>query len=187
MWLYATGSGEIVHSDLILLADGLYGIYNETLLTVTSTANVLERVQVVLWFGGEEFTAFSTELGTTGDIGGLLTPAQVAACISWPLAFHYRGGHPRTYLAGLPASAYGSNTTWDVDWRNDAETAARSFHMAVETLGPIGGMETIEHGVVSFVLDGAWRTPPVFRRIQTDAHVDSRIDTQRRRLGADRS
>jgi len=38
------------------------------------------------------------------------------------------------------------------------------------------------------VLRKAWRTPPVFRDfVPGGATVDSRIDTQRRRLGPDRT
>jgi hypothetical protein len=63
---------------------------------------------------------------------------------------------------------------------------ANAFHAEVEGYGPIGGgIDTVEHGIISFQADNAWRTPPIFRRI-ISGRVDSRIDTQRRRLGRDR-
>jgi hypothetical protein len=68
------------------------------------------------------------------------------------------------------------------------ETGANVFHDTIESHIPIGdGIASLEHGVVSFVNDGAWRTPPLFRRFLVGAHVDSRVDTMRRRLGPDRA
>jgi len=187
LWLYLTGSGEITHTTLIALANGIYGQWGGTILDAMSTSATISRVQVVLWDGGEEFSAYSTSASAAGNVGGTMAPANVAACISWPISFHYRGGHPRTYIAGVPNSAIATSQRFDATWRASLETKARAFHTAVEALTPGGGIATVEHGIMSFVTDKEWRTPPVFRRITGDAQVDSRIDTQRRRLGPDLS
>lgn len=185
MWLFLTGSGEIDHSTLIELANDCYGVYSEEFCPVMSNGGGLDRAQVVLWFDGEEFSAFSTAVSVPGSIGGTCLPANVAMCISWPLAQHYRGGHPRTYLAAMPTSYLANTSHWLGDAHSEVQDAARAFHTSIEGLGPYDGIATVQHGIVSFVLDKEWRDPPVFRRIQEDATVDGRIDTQRRRLGRD--
>lgn len=47
-----------------------------------------------------------------GTNGGGKTGAGTAFCISNLIARRYRGGHPRTYLAGKPASALLDEQTW---------------------------------------------------------------------------
>jgi hypothetical protein len=65
-------------------------------------------------------------------------------------------------------------------------SAAIAFHQTVEQFpAHAPAIDFLEHGIVSFARGGAWRSPPVFYRI-TSGHCDNRIDTQRRRLGADR-
>lgn len=185
MWLFLTGSGLIAHSVLINLADQLFGAFSTTLRLNMSTSATLDLVQVVLWDSGDEFSALSSHVSVPGETSGLMLPASCTACVSWPLSEHYRGGHPRTYIAGIPASAMVDEKLFSVGYANGVTTTARSFHTTVEALAPGTGISSVEHGVISFQHAGAWRTPPIFRRIQSDAFCDRRLDTQRRRLGAD--
>jgi hypothetical protein len=186
MWLFLTGSGEITHGDLSDLADGCFTAYGDNLMPLVSDSSLLTSCQIVLYETGDVFDATSVGAiagaGTTGDT----MPANVAACISWHIASHYRGGHPRSYLAGIGIASLSSPTTLSGSFLAAANSAAPAFHSDLEALGPIGsGITTVEHGIVSFVVDNDWRSPPVFRRI-TDGVVDSRVDSQRRRLGRDR-
>jgi len=108
----------------------------------------------------------------------------VAACISWRLRAHYRGGHPRTYLPGIPDSAKVNVDEWSGSFTAAAVSAANAFKNDCNSAGS-GTVTDTQLGTVSFVHAGAWRTPPIFRPFVGDAFMDSRIDTQRRRLGAD--
>jgi len=148
---------------------------------------ILESTQVVLYGPGDDVIDATVGDGGVGSTTGTALPANCACCLSWQIAPHYRGGHPRTYLCGFNVEDTSTTTSWSGSFITNAESAAQSYHEDLESIGPIGdGITTIEHGVVSFAAGGDWRDPPVFRRI-TGASVDSRIDTQRRRLGSDRS
>lgn len=110
-------------------------------------------------------------------------PAQCAACISWATTRGYRGGHPRSYLPGV---CVGMTTTV----REFSGTFASSLAAGANTYRTnVNGYSTapftsVELGTISFVRDKEWLTPPVFMSYGA-AHVDPRIDTQRRRLGRD--
>jgi hypothetical protein len=184
MWLYLTGSGEIEQSVLQELANGLSGEYGGQLQVLKNEADLFTYTQVTLYFNDEAFDAYElTAIAGTASEGAL--PASVACCVSWKVAAHYRGGHARTYLSGQDSGSLGNVTTWAGGFITNVNTNAAAFHDGVEGLTPGDGITSVEHGVVSFINNSAWRDPPVFRRIITGT-ADSRVDTQRRRLGPDR-
>jgi len=186
MWLFLTGSGEITAGDLTTLAEGCGSAYADNFMPLLSVNSIIEAVEVVLYDSVDGDLSVVSTVAVPGSISTAGDNAGVSACISWAIRAHYRGGHPRTYLCGLANAEEGSATSWTTAFQADLTSGAQAFHSAIEGLGPIGaGITDVEHGVVSFVLNNAWRTPPVFRRILT-AVVDSRMDTQRRRLGKDR-
>lgn len=124
--------------------------------------------------------------GRAGTASGTPLPANVALCVSWQVAQHYRGGHPRTYVTGQTSNATTDSTTWTPAHIADIHAAANNFHADMNTASA-GAIGDVHLGTVSFVLRNEWRAPPVFRDyIPGGAVVDSRIDTMRRRLGADR-
>lgn len=184
-WVYLTGSGEITHDDLTTLCQQITQQWGTKMIPPLSSAVFLTSAQIVLYFDGEEFDAIvPANYGGTDD--GDQLPANIAACVSWHLGVHYRGGHARTYLPGIVGGMLQDVTTFTPDAIAAFATAAVQCHDNIEAIGGIGdGIETVEHGIVSFVHNKEWRVPPVFRRINTAA-VDSRVDTQRRRLGRDR-
>lgn len=184
MWFYMTGSGEISNDDLENMCDYLASTYAGTLLSVLVPTCTLDTTQAIAYIDGGpfDFTFTSTYEGASTET--IQLPAQVAACVGWQIAAHYRGGKPRTYLAGVPVTARETPTTWDLGFMSDVVDAATAFHTGSEAFGGSGGISALEHGVVSFQTAGDWRDPPIFRRIN-GATFDGRIDTQRRRLGRD--
>lgn len=185
MWFYATGSGEISSETLVTLANDLFGVYAGAFQSPLSNSWVFDLVELVLQADPEPLVANSDHVSVQGSNSGVYLPASCAACISWPIAAHYKGGHPRTYLTGIPQSALATAANFSGAWRSDLSDRASQFHTECEALGPYDGIASLEHGVVSFVRDKLWRTPPVFYRIRSGAYVDGRVDTQRRRLGPD--
>ena len=187
MWGFATGSGTITQADLQTLSSDLATVYGDNFMPLLASTCLLNFTEVTLYSSGDDARDAFTSTAVAGGItANDELPAQVSACISWNIAPHYRGGHPRTYLCGHKSGQRASSVSWTGSYITALINAAVAFHEDFEAIGPIGdGIETIEHGAVSFVLDKEWRDPPVFRRILT-GRVDSRIDTQRRRLGPDR-
>jgi hypothetical protein len=119
--------------------------------------------------------------GTNATAGA---PLSVAACISWTIARRYRGGHPRTYLSGVDASAYTSGKLWTgakIIAYQAAATGFRSDINAMTVAGNTWALANVSYyqkvaGVVSY------RVPPVVDLI-SGSKFHTRLDTQRRRLG----
>jgi hypothetical protein len=107
--------------------------------------------------------------------------ANDALCVSWYGAWHYRGGKPRTYIGGLPASATSDMKTIDPTVASTQVTRANSFisfvAAQIDAPSPAAAL-----GTVSFQSGDVWRDTPVFRQYLS-AQVHPRLATQRRRLG----
>jgi hypothetical protein len=185
MWLHLNGSGTIAHADLVTLANECFNAYITSFPGLLSLEWQLTTAILNLWDGPDVAQAISTTAAVPGGKNQDSLPANVACCISWPTSIHYRGGHPRTYLCGIAMADIQSMTRWSDELVHDIGQQADTFHQRLEGIAPVTGVTSVEHGFMSFVEDGEWRRPPVFRRIQQGAKVDKRIDTMRRRLGRD--
>lgn len=122
----------------------------------------------------------------TGNQGGENLPASAAIVIGWRVQAHYRGGHPRTYIPGVTTDQLEDTTTFKSSYVDATRDVANFFLNAVNDIHH-GDFNSVHLGTVSFVHRKEWRTPPVFRDyIPGAAFCDSRVDSQRRRLGRDR-
>ena len=130
--------------------------------------------------GGE-----STATGTTaGGVAGTSSPANVAVTWSWKISTRYRGGHPRTYIGGIPQSAISTANTMTSTTKTNHATAAAAIRTAVNA--QTAGGNPVVFGVVHYRRGGVLLDIPIFSPI-TGVSVDDRFDSQRRRLGRDRT
>jgi hypothetical protein len=185
MWVFLTGSGVIPQANLDFLANDFFDKYGDELLPEISFEVELEVCRLNVWDGSEVTQALSTAPRRQGGKSDPGLPASVALSIGWPLQVHYRGGHPRTYLTGITQASLNGSTRVSASYAADVAARAQNFHQLLEATSPGTGVNSVEHGVVSFVRKKAWRTPPVFYRILNGPRVDTRLDSQRRRLGRD--
>lgn len=125
--------------------------------------------------------ASGTNAGALSSASAL--PANVAACISWKIQNRYRGGHPRTYVGGMATTQTANPNTWASTHLTALTNAANAMRNAIQTVSVSGS--PAEFVVVHYVKNKVKLNPPDYDYI-TAAAVDSRIDTQRRRLGKDR-
>jgi hypothetical protein len=173
------GSSPFI-ADVLDVATQAYEAYESHFLPVIEENAVLQGCQV---------TDLSSNLGaqalyTESNAGGMTGPtfsAQVACVISWHVARRYRGGHPRTYLPPPEQTQIFDTSHWKDTFVSSALGAANSFMGAVNAITTTE-LTSVTLGQVSYVLNKARRDPPIFERFET-VSVDSRIDTQRRRLG----
>lgn len=123
----------------------------------------------------------------TGEIGtgGTATtvPQSAAAVITWKIPRHYRGGHPRTYMGPLFSGAITNPTTLASTYTDPLQTRANTFLAAVNAI--VLGTATARLVCLHRQKDGVILDVPTTTLIDT-AYCDSRIDSQRRRLGKDR-
>lgn len=183
-WAHANGSGVITVSQLEDFAEWVGNSYASNVIALMHEVCTMATTSCTLYETGEDQLTGEAATAGAGVDTGTGTPNQSAAGISWTLARGYKGGHPRTYVPGVAYSFLADFSHFDGAFTSDLTDGANLFHTTVEEFDSGSTWTSTEHGTMSFVRNKEWRVPPVFVRF-TGAHVDSRIDTQRRRLGPD--
>lgn len=117
--------------------------------------------------------------GNGGDISSGNLSNNVAACLSWHIARHYRGGHPRTYFGGLKMDVLNGTTQFTSAFTTSMSAAAAGF---ISDIAAITSPAAPKLSCVHYpTAKSAW-TVPVVDEI-TSGVMNARVDTQRRRLG----
>jgi hypothetical protein len=174
-----TGAGAN-QSDLdTLTAD--WGAALKTFLNQLQEVDVLNnRFEVTDLTSHTALTSQVPITGTGTHSGGLIG-ANTACCISWHIHRRYRGGHPRTYVGGIPLSALNSEREFTVAYTNLASSAAETYLTAVPGL-PSGAYGSLTPVNLSYFFEKAIRGVPVTDPILFPT-TNTRIDSQRRRTG----
>ena len=121
--------------------------------------------------------------GSTGSIAQPSLPANVALVVSWKEFTSYRGGHPRTYLSGIPRTTQADPQHINTTYQGDIQGGATDFIAAIAAASGGGLPGTAELCVVHYLSAHVALNPPsVFAILR--ASVNTRLDSQRRRLGA---
>lgn len=175
-------TGTPAGTDLNDLANDFYTAWEDNLLDWTSDDNFLTKATVVGTFSGDvlEGVHVGSEHGSSSDDN---LPLATCALISWTISSHYRGGKPRSYVAGATAGALDDARSFRDDFVTTLTALAQAYLAAANILAE-GGITAVECGVWALYRGGVALDPPVFHPY-TDAHVQKRICTQRRRLGAE--
>lgn len=179
---YGTATGPISVADLNSLCSTVATAFKTRFLPILTTS--LSMTGVV----GRDLTSSTAAVGSSGVTGaggttGGSDAANLACCVSWQAVLHYRGGHPRTYLGGIPTAARSSNQQFTGTFAGQAAAAGQQFLADINaatigshvlTLMSVHYTKPVAPGS-PFTLRGIW---PI-----TGATCNTRIDTQRRRLG----
>lgn len=141
------------------------------------------NTQVSFYGPGEELVEGVDTASFPGTKTNSCMPANCAVAVSWKVAIGYRGGHPRSYLAGLDLNDVPSLAAISPALASTLAAGGNTFLNSINghSQGPLTSLTV---GTISFVRQKQWRTPPVFVAYTT-ATCDTRIDSQRRRLGRD--
>jgi hypothetical protein len=185
-WIRNGGGTTPALSDLSAYAGLVYAAYATRFKALINNNTIIRKADL-LYYGPAGLVIGGAHVENTSCTRtGTAMPANACPCISWSVQQRYKGGHPRTYLPSPETSDMVDMTSWTTAFTSAAQTAANNFLSDINALTQ--GAFTDSHlGVVSFVDNKQWRSPPVFRDFTpTAAAVDSRIDSQRRRLGRDR-
>lgn len=174
-------------ADLATLASDLATLYDTQLQQWLGTIIELKQVEAIDVSSGSGNAGIWT--GTlAGAVGGGVTPANVAVCISKKVARRYRGGHPRIYLGGIPTSSLADAKSFTPTFRNNMEVAAVAFRTAInaKTYATTGQITLAN---VSYYQGKGSDGKPLLRGVPlvepiVGMAVNTRIDSMRRRLGA---
>jgi hypothetical protein len=182
-WCLLTTGGTIVQADLDtwltafqLAFKTRFGPQQLSSISYTSAQGVLFAPG-----GGELLSVLAmTGAGTLTGVSG--NDASQAACVSWSANVYWRGGKPRTYIAGPNTSSLTGSQQLASGVVTNMATAAANFRTDVNALTATSITGTTL-GFVSFRTGNAERVPPVFYPF-VGSRVHPRVASQRRRLGA---
>lgn len=120
---------------------------------------------------------------TFSGVGAVTTDVSsnnVAIVLSWKAATRYRGGHPRSYISGVPAAASQGPLFWSPATANSFATSAAKFLTDVNAAGAgVGGSTSLV--CIHYFRHHAFLSPPTLEPI-TGVTVNTKKRSQRRRL-----
>jgi len=164
------------------MATAIRSAWVTNLIPLQSTGLTLTDVTVI-----DLSTDSGVEGSATGSTPGTVVaqalPASAAICWSWKISKRYRGGHPRTYIAGLTGTDLSNANTVSAARVTSHTNAANAIKTAIQ--GVIVGGNAAYMVVPHYVKNKVQLPVPDFSYINSVA-VDTRVDSQRRRLGRDR-
>lgn len=167
--------------------DGLATLMRQTWVTnvipLQTSQLTLTDVQVVDLSSDTGVESVATGNTPGGSAAGIMA-ASTAVCWSWKISRRYRGGHPRTYIGGVVQTQVSGVNTLAVAAQTQHVNAAAAIRSAVNSYAFAGSTTSLV--VVHYRRAKAILPVPLVSPI-TGVTVDSRLDSQRRRLGRDRS
>ena len=169
-------------NELISLASGLRSAYVTNFGPVMVAASFIGDVTATDL--GSDTGGTATQSGNTPGTGaGASLPANVATGVSWKINRRYRGGHPRTYLPGVPVGAISDPNTFTGTHVTAVGNGANAFRTAIAAISVAGTSCSLV--CVGYRRQGVLLPVPLISQIQSGS-CDTRPDSQRRRLGRDR-
>ena len=109
-----------------------------------------------------------------GTLSAAALPAQVTLATAFKSTYSGRSRRGRAYWIGLAEN--------EVTGDYVITATADNIRNAWETLGTDAAAESWQHCVLSYVEDGVARTEALVTYVNYYVNVDTRVDTQRRRL-----
>lgn len=107
-------------------------------------------------------------------------PVSIAVCASWQIQDRYRGGHPRSYFAGIIGSDYSGGsqltTAGHSKWTNAAAALLTDLNAIT------AGASTWRMVCVRYFSNHQLLANPYVREVSS-SQVHGRVDSMRRRLG----
>lgn len=179
-WLSVTHSSAVTVGDLSTLATAIATAWNTDLVNFCGSQHVTKEVALTFYDSGGPALQFVDSVNLVGGQPSTFPDASGAYLIDWIISAIYRGGHPRTYLAGPNNGDVVTGGQLASGVQSSFATHSNAFRNAVNAITTTN-ITAVVMGTVSFVHALAWRTPPVFRAY-TSTKVNASIGTIKRRI-----
>jgi hypothetical protein len=180
LWLLLT-SASPASADLNTLLTAINTAWGTRVRPLLGTDCSLTLMQGVwLHAAGSEIVGTNATVQTGGVGEASVNSAAACFIISNHISSYYRGGHPRTYLPGVRASAVTNGSAISGSVLTSLTTGWNNLRTDINAL-TAGGITAVQLGTVRFQSGNAWLTPPVFRAF-INSTVRSTLGTQRRRI-----
>jgi hypothetical protein len=181
-WVQTTVSGTPPQADLDAILLAFSNAYKTRFAPLMSNDAAFKQAACTFFDPGGGIVQSALALTGNGTNGSSAdSDAAASKVISWRSNVYWRGGKPRTYLAGSVAGDFSDPQTVTAGVRTTMVTNAAAFRTDVNALTH-GAITTVTLGFVSFRSGNADRVPPAFFPI-SGAVAHQRFGTQRRRLG----
>lgn len=160
-WLNLTSANPQA-ADLILLAAKVGSAWGTNVSPQLSPGAVMNTVLLV-WTPvlGQEIVATDTTAHAGGQTGGEMTNSASCYVVNHRTGAYYRGGHPRSYVPGVPPAHVTAGSTIDTSQCTLMASGWSAMVNAINT-GPAGAINGAVAGTVRFASKGAWLNPPTF-------------------------
>lgn len=180
-WLRLTSAGAPNAADLLNVLTSIKTAYN-TLNAADISANWNATSFDAHWIptAGHIIEA-SFPYTNAGGAGAAVQDASASFVVDWLTGLYYRGGHPRSYLAGVASADVSNGSAVSAGRQTALATDAATWLAAVNALTH-ADITKVELGTVSFASGKAWRVPPIFVPY-TGVKIRPIIGSQRRRIG----
>lgn len=170
---------SLTTAQLQTMLDGIANAWKTNMLPPLTTSLSMNSVD------GRDLSSTTSPVATSvvtgaGAQSGGSDAANLACCVSWRIPRHYRGGHPRSYLGGIPTAARVSNQQFTGTFVGTIASAANAFIAAVHAIS-IASVNC-DLVCVHYYSGRTLLAVPLVDVVST-ASVNTRVDTQRRRLG----
>lgn len=181
-WCLLTTSGTPTQSDLDTWLTSASTAFKNRFSAQQQTGVSYTQAQANLFLpGGLSLPSIVAMTGAGTGTNVATDPASCSAVISWQTGVYWRGGKPRTYIAGPPAGNRDDKNSLSSGGVTTYLSAGGAFRTDINAL-TTGAITGTSLGFVSFRSANADRTPPVFFAF-SGVKVHPRLGTQRRRLG----
>lgn len=178
-WLNLTATTH-VSADLASVVNTLVNSYSLRFAPYIDNAYIFTNVKASWLYASGNVIEYSETLSAGGTGGTGISTDATCTLINWAISDYYRGGHPRTYLPGVPSAKITNGRNLDATYASNVAAAANGYLSDVNA-ATHGGISATALGTVRFASGNAWLSPPVFRAYN-GASVNPIISTQRRRL-----
>jgi hypothetical protein len=183
-WATLTTSATVTQADLDTWTDAFGAAFKARFTSSISAKYAFSGIQSTYFVDGTATNVLQSTRTMTGSATGSGTEdAGLAMIISWLSSAYWRGGKPRTYLAGAGGNL---NTTvrnqWTSAYVTVVQTAATAFLSDINALTGGTTITGTKLGFVSFQSGNTDRVPPLFYAF-TGFKLHPRTGEQRRRRG----
>jgi hypothetical protein len=163
-------------SDVRNLAEEVYNQWTSIVFDFIPSGVTLVYVEATELSSENSFQyTYQPASPQSGAVNDALLPNSVTLAIKFGSGLTGRSRRGRLYLVGLGEASVTGNAI--------AQIAADNLVGAVvDAIEAIEAAQQVEHVVVSYCGDGAWRTSALVTPISSYAVVDLNVDSQRRRL-----
>lgn len=184
---YTTGSPST--ADCNTYASNISSYWNSSIAPVVTTQTQLNSVEVLDLDTDHGNIYVNNTVRTGTKVGSSYAPTNTACCVSWKILRRYRGGHPRTYVAGVLFSDMVNGTTWSGTYVTAMSAAWNAFLTSVNSMTGTNSpffLCNVSYYKAHQGYPNDVRPVPQLDDIQS-ATVHTRIDSMRRRTGKETS